>query len=181
MSKLPRPLLFLLILLATPCAESQHRLSPDVLGFISLLAQERQPTLAEFSRFSGECGGEAELAFVLNECQSRGWPASSDSCIAFSRQRCELATQKPSLLLSWLRTTYHTVGKRYRVISIKSESESIEELEVQIGENRFVLFHDSSSAPVGGLVVGVSSINGRKVGDRMPRPTGKDGATRGAG
>lgn len=147
------------------CAISQERLPPEVTGFIQLLVRTSEPTLAEHAKFSGECGGEFELEFELKECRSRGWDIYSESCIAFTRQRCHAAEQEPSLALNWLRERFSTVGKSYRLIDVQSQSANIDLVGVEIGGNTFLLFYDAGSHPPGGLIVGVSRVNSKKVTD----------------
>jgi len=159
--------LWLSLFVISACAISQERLPPEVTDFIQLLVEGREPTLAVHAKFSGECGGESELAFELKECRSRGWDTYSESCIAFTRQRCHAAKQESSLELNWLRERFSTVGKSYQLISVQSQSANIDLLEVEIGSNNFLLFYDASSHPPSGLVVGVHSVNGNKVTDYL--------------
>jgi len=163
MSKLARIVLCLSALAVSVCAVSQEKLDSAVSDFIQLLVGTRQPTLDEYEQFSGECGGVPELTFVLNECRSRGWGVNSESCVDFSRQRCSEIGGEPSLELNWIRKHFSTVGKSYRLINVQSKSENVDLVEVKIGKNKFLLFHDSGAHPVGGLVVGISSVNGKKV------------------
>lgn len=151
------------------CVLSQEKLHPEVADFIQLLVRTNEPTLAEYAKFSGECGGDPELAFVLNECRSKGWEINSESCVDLSQQRCRIAKQVPSLKLSWLREQFSTVGKSYQFVSIQSEYEGIDLVEVQIGENKFLLFHNATPYPPGGLVVGVSIVNGKKLTEYLNR------------
>lgn len=41
--------------------EFQEKLHPEVVSFIQLLVETEKPTLAEFEKFTGECGGEYKL------------------------------------------------------------------------------------------------------------------------
>lgn len=167
MSKVARIVLWLSLFLVSACAVSREKLHPEVSDFIQLLVRANEPALAEYAKFGGECGGESELAFALNECRSKGWEINSKSCADFTRQRCRAAEYGPSLELSWLRKRFSTVGKSYRLISVQSEPEGIDLIEVEIGKNKFLLFHDATPYPPGGLVVGVSKVNGKKVADYL--------------
>ena len=167
MSKVIHAVLWLPLFIMSACAVSQERLPPEVTGFIQLLVRTGEPTLAEHAKFSGECGGESELEFELKECRSRGWDIYSESCVAFTRQRCHAAEQESSLELNWLRERFSTVGKSYRLIGVQSQSANIDLVEVEIGNNTFLLFYDANSYPPGGLVVAVSNVNGKKVTDYL--------------
>ena len=136
-----------------------------MFDFIQLLVKTNEPTLAEYGKFSGECGGESELEFELEECRLRGWDIYSEPCIAFTRRRCEGAEHVSSLELNWLRERFSTVGKNYRLIGIQSQSTSIDLIELKIGNNTFLLYYDASSQSPGGLIVGVSGVNGKKLSD----------------
>ena len=105
------------------CVGFQQQLSPEVSGFIQLLVKIDEPTLAEYAKFSGNCGGEPELIFSLDACEANGWNSNSQSCINFTRKKCEMPDQEPSLKLSWLRERFSTVGKKYRLVGTQSESE----------------------------------------------------------
>jgi len=164
---LAQTILYLSFFLVSACVESQEKLSQEVSGFIQLLVRTDEPTLAEYAQYSGECGGESELVFALNECRSKGWEVNSKSCIDFTRQRCRMAEQEPSLELSWLRERFSTAGKSYRLIRTQSESGDIDLIEVEIGKNKFLLFHDARPYPPGGLVIGASKVNGKKVADYL--------------
>jgi hypothetical protein len=147
--------------------ESQVKLNPEVTSFIQLLVRLEEPTLAEYAKFSGECGGESELDFELEECRSKGWHTHSQSCINYTRQRCDMADQETSLELSWLRERFSTVGKSYRLISVHSETEFFKHdlVEVDIGKNKFLLFHNNALYQPGGMLVGVSKVNGKNLSD----------------
>ena len=149
MSKVAPVVLWLSLFLVGACAVSQEELHPEVSGFIRLLVSSNDPTLAEFEKFSGECGGEPELGFALNACRSKGWEIDSKSCVDFTRRRCRESEREPSLYLSWLRDRFSTVGKDYRLLGVQSEAEGVELIEVEIGANRFLLFHDTTPYPQG--------------------------------
>ncbi len=165
--------LWLTIFLLGACVESQkklhlnEKLNPDVTGFIQLLVNPEKPTLAEAAKFGGECGGESELEFIFEECRSKGWYIHSQSCVNFSRQQCKRADQVISLELNWLRERFSTVGKSYRLISIHSETEGFKHdlVEVEIGINKFLLFHNTAQGTPTGLLVGVTKVNGKNLRD----------------
>ena len=163
MSKATPTVLWLFCFLVSACAVSQEKLQPEVTAFIQLLVRANEPTLAEYAKYSGECGGEPELAFMLNECRSKRWDIYSRPCVDFTRQRCRVAEQEPSYELSWLREQFSTARKSYRLISVQSESEGIDLVEVKIGKNNFLLYYNANPYLPGGLVVGVSMVNGKKV------------------
>ena len=145
----------------------EEKLNPEVTSFIQLLVGQAEPTLTEYAKFSGECGGESELDFELEECQSKGWHTHSQSCSKYTRQRCDMADQIASLELSWLRERFSTVGKNYRLISVHSETEGYKHdlVEVEVGKNKFLLFHNNALYPPGGMLVGVSKVNGKYLSD----------------
>ena len=153
------------------CAGSQE-LSAEVSNFMQLLIQTDKPTLAEYARFSGECGGESELAFTLKECQARGWSVASNECVDFSQQRCHMADQQPSMVLTWLRDRFSTVGANYQILGIQSMNGRFkhESIEVKIGKSQFLLFHNTEPNSPTGLVVGVSQVNGKKIEDYLKSP-----------
>ncbi len=167
MSKATRIVLWLFFFLVSACAVFQEKMQPEVTSFIQLLVRVNEPTLAEYGKFSGHCGGESELAFWLNECRSKGWDIYSKSCIDFTRQRCRKAELEHSLELSWLRERFSTVGESYQVISVQSESEGIDLVEVEIGKNKFLLYHNATPYSPGGVVVDVSKVNGRKLAEYL--------------
>jgi len=147
------------------CTVSNAGLRPDVHDFIKLLTREAPPSLAEYSRFSGECGGETELIFETKECHAKGWKTNSRACIDFTQRRCQLEEQEVSLVLSWLRKKFSTAGKRYDLLSVISNTDDLnyELIKVKIGQNTFVLLHYLDSNPPGGMTVAVSRINGKEI------------------
>lgn len=167
MLNIARTVLWLYLFLVRACAASQAQLHPDVFDFIELLVRANEPTLAEYAKFSGGCGGESELDFMLNECRSKEWDIYSKSCIDFTRQRCREAEQEPSLELSWLRDQFSTAGESYKLISVQPGSGGIDLIEVEIGKNRYSLYHNANLHPLGGLVVGVNKVNGKKFTDYL--------------
>ena len=86
-----------------------------------------------------------------------------------------MADQKTSFELSWLREQFSTVGKNHRLINVQPESKDFryELIEVEIGKNRFLLFHNTEPNLPTGLVVGVSKVNGKKI-DRLLEEQGQD-------
>jgi hypothetical protein len=150
------------------CAVSQE-LSPEISDFMRMLVEEKAPTLAEFSRFSGECGGESELTFTLKECSARGWSIYSGSCVDYSRQSCLTAEHQPSLEISWLRERFSTKGASYRVLSVQPSrgQVSYELVEVEVAGSIFLIFHNTDPIPIGGLSVGISKVNGKKIEDYL--------------
>jgi hypothetical protein len=152
----------------------EKKLHPQVDSLIQLLVRLDEPTLAEYAKLIGgsECGGESELDFELEECQSRGWHTHSKSCIDYTRQRCETAEQINSLELSWMRERFSTVGKNYRLIGIRSEyigddqnGYTYDLVEVEIGENNFLFFHNPNIDIFLPLDVSVTKVNGKEVYD----------------
>lgn len=165
MSNVIRTAFWLSLFFASTAVESQEKLHPKVTGFIQLLIRTDEPTLAEYAKFSGECGGESELIITLEECQLRGWEINSESCINYTQNRCRSADQEPSFELGWLRERFSTAGKNYRLISAQSETEGFSHdlIEIEIGKDRFLLFHNTDSNIPTGLIVGVSKVNGKKI------------------
>ncbi len=92
----------------------------------------------------------------------KGWHTHSQTCINYTRQRCEKADQEVSLELSWLRERFSTVGKSYRIISVHSETEGFKHdlVEVEIGENKFLLFHNRHPGTLTNVLVDVYKVNG---------------------
>ena len=136
-------------------------------SFIHLLVKLEEPTLSEFEKFSGECGLEFELEFELEECRLKGWHTHSQACINYTRQRCSRADQELSLALGWLRESFSTVGKKYRLIKVRSVTEGFRHdlVEVEIGNNKFLLFHNIDPYPPGGILVEVFKVNGKEIND----------------
>ncbi|MBI2413959.1 MAG: hypothetical protein HYV24_12215 [Deltaproteobacteria bacterium] len=164
MSRLVLIFSLVLFFLTNRCVASE--IQPEINDFIQLLIKADNPTLAEYIRFSGESdSSELELFFELKECRSRGWADSSDLCINFVRNRWRTADQHNSLFLGWLREQFSTVGKNYRIVSVKSKTEgfSHELVEVVIGENKFLLFHNTEHSKPTGIVIGVSEVNGKNI------------------
>ncbi|UCZ57636.1 hypothetical protein LGV61_04980 [Desulfurispirillum indicum] len=149
------------------CTTGHEDLPQIIYDFLDLMVRFDEPTLAEYAKFSGECGGEPELVFTLTVCRANGWRVDSEPCIDFSRKRCQAAAYEPSLQLNWFRGKFSTVGKSYQVINVQSESEDISLIEVQIGKSEFLLFYNAILHPPGGLIVGVSKIDGKKVTDYL--------------
>ena len=178
MSKFIPTVMWLSFFLLSACVGPQVKstpekeLHPQVDSFIQLLVRLDEPTLAEYAKFSGECGGESELDFELEECQSRGWHTHSQSCINYTRQRCDMAEQIASLELSWMRERFSTAGKSYRLIGIRSEYIGNDQngytynlVEVQIGENKFLIFHNPNVDILLPVDVSVTKVNEKEVYD----------------
>ena len=169
MLKMAQTVLLFPLFLVTACGANDVALHPEVFDFIQLLVRTEAPTLAEYERFGGDCGGESELTFEIEECRSRGWGINSVSCIDFTRQQCQAADQVNSLKLSWLRERFFTVGKDFRVISVRMGSVGFEHelIEVEIGENGFLLVHNLDPRLPTGTLVGVSRVNGRTISEYL--------------
>ena len=169
MSTFAQTVFWLSLFLVNACVESQEKLSSEVSDFIQLLVRTDEPSLAEYAKFSGECGGEPELVFALEECRSRGWGIYTKSCVEYTWRRCHIAEQITSLELSWLRKRFSTVGENYRLVSIQTGSEGFEHdlLEVEIGKNKFLLFHNTDPNIPTGFLVGVSKVNDKKITDYL--------------
>jgi hypothetical protein len=157
----------LLILSASASASTGPNVDPRVLGYIGLLVQSRNPTLADYSRFSGECGGEGELAFSLRECRSHDWTTESAHCLEFVHQHCRSESEKPSFVLDWLRTRFATAGKKFRIVHIDPKLGGTYQVLARIGKDDFTLFYDSNPYPPGGLVVDVARVNGRNINEYL--------------
>lgn len=158
-------ILWLAVFLVSGCVNPRLAVQPEVQNFLRLLTRTDEPSLAEYSKYGGECGGESELVFELKECHSRGWEEHSKSCVNYTRERCSVADQVPSLELGWLRKQFSTVGKSYRIVSVESKTEGFhhELVEVEIGKNIFLLFHNIDPHTPTGLVIGVSKVNGKNI------------------
>lgn len=188
MSKFIQTVLWLSLFFLSACVGSQEKLHPQVNSYIQLLVRPEEPTIAELEKFTGECGGEFELDFVLDECRSKGWHIHSQSCINFSRQQCNMTDQKVSLAFSWLRERFSTVGKNYRLIGVRSEhigqnGYTYDLVEVEIGENKFLFFHNPNidiSTPEDVYVI---EVNGKDITDlrqlEKDHPLGGSGHKRG--
>jgi hypothetical protein len=161
---------FLLAVSANACVAAEPAVDPRVLGFIDLLVQDRDPTLKDYSRFSGECGGEGELGFALRQCHSRGWATQTTSCVDFVHQHCQSASEEPAFVLNWIRARFATAGKQYRIVRIDPVVGGTYQIEVRIAKNNLLLFFDRGSHPPGGLVVDVTRINGRTIQQLLHPP-----------
>jgi hypothetical protein len=164
--------LLLLIALVTACNYVKLKSDswPEVHSFIQLLIKADKPTLADYAQYSGEGDpSELELSFELKECRSKGWKDRSKECIDYINSRWDSADQHNALYLSWLRESFSTVGKNYRIIEVESKTERFnhELIEVEIGENKFLLFHNTDQSLPTGLFIGVSEVNGKKISDYL--------------
>jgi hypothetical protein len=170
MAKFIRIILVMLVVISSACATLQSSADQEVHDFLQLLIEKNEPTLSEYARFSGEGDpSELELVFELRECSSRGWGNDTKPCVDFVRNRWRSSDEQKALYLSWLRTRFSTVGNSYRIIGIKSKTEGFHHnlVEVAIGKNRFVLFHNTDPGRPTSLVVGVSEVNGKKIRDYL--------------
>lgn len=61
-----------------------------------------------------------------------------------------------------MRERFSTVGKSYRIISVHSETEGFKHdlVEVEIGENKFLLFHNRHPGTLTNVLVDVYKVNG---------------------
>ncbi|MES2202523.1 MAG: hypothetical protein V4498_09745 [candidate division FCPU426 bacterium] len=163
------PFLLILIgsMLPTGCRDEKPvaASSGDVLAYLDLLTRISAPTLAESERFYGECGGEAELDFLLSKCKAMGWGEDTKRCIEFTRDGCKNATKVKSLALEWIRTKFGTVGKKTKVIQTSRGEKGFEYelVEVQVGKSRLVLFHNLATGIPTGILVDVSKVDGKAV------------------
>lgn len=165
-SKLIQNVLWSALLLTCTCTrvQSQEKVKQEVDGFIQLLIKADVPTLAEYARFSSE-GAELELLFELKECHLRGWEDKSKLCVNFIQNRWRSADQQPTFFLGWLRKQFSTVGKSYHLVGVESKTEGFSHdlVEVNIGENRFLLFHNTDPNKPTGVIVDVSEVNGKNI------------------
>ncbi|RME58824.1 hypothetical protein D6779_05680 [Candidatus Parcubacteria bacterium] len=156
-----------ILVLVTGC---QHfGLNHQVLGFVNLLIKEEEPSLAEYARYAGECGGETELTFLWRKCKKLGWQENSKECIDLGRKRCLSGVKHASFTLSWVRKQFSTERESYRIISVREERDS-ETVTLRIGKNVFTLYHNKSLNPPGGLKVDIVEINGKKIGEYLASP-----------
>jgi len=168
MAKLIQVILGMSIFLPCACATSEVSVGREVHAFLQLLVEKNEPTLAEFTRFSGDGDpSELELAFELKECNSKGWDSNAKPCMDFIRNRWRSADKETSLFLSWLRKRFSTVDSSYRIINVESKTEGFSHslIELEIGKNRFLLFHNTDPSKPTGLCVGVSQVNGMKISE----------------
>jgi hypothetical protein len=155
-------------LLLTDSSYSQDN-STEVSDFITLLVQDEKPTLSEYSKFAGECGGELELSLTLRECKKKGWTVESKECIDYSFQRCQMKDKSPSLALNWLRRRFSTPGKKYEILRVQEVNEGFmhELINVRIGQNIFLLFRNTEPSLPTGTLVDITAINGKKVNEYL--------------
>ena len=102
-------------------------ISKEAIDYIELLVQPRAPSIAQFAKQSGAvCGGETELDYMHQKCKAKKWKIQSKECSQFIAKRCEMAHQTPSLYFSDVRfRTFFDVGKPYKIVSVKTVTESI--------------------------------------------------------
>jgi hypothetical protein len=159
-------LLFILFVIACSYVIPKSDFQPEVQAFIQLLIKADKPTLAEYAQYSGEGDpSELELNFELKECHSKGWEDRSKECIDYIHGRWNSADRHNALYLNWLRERFSTVGKSYRIIEVESKTEGFnhELIKLEIGKNKFLLFHNTDQNLPTGLVVGVSEVDGKKI------------------
>lgn len=146
------------------CAVNKGSHDQDLMGFIDLLTRENTPSLKEASFYSGECGGESELDFVLDHCEKQWGDMYGSKCISYSKERCSNSEKSLSLELDWIRLNYSTVGKTYYIIETKEyDNEMKYDLsKIKIGEHIFLIFINKEAKTPTGLKVGVTTINGKR-------------------
>jgi hypothetical protein len=152
------------------CVKKTPDVQPEVKDFIQLLIKADKPTLAEYERFSGDGDpSELELEFELKECHAKGWADRSKECINYENSRWKSADRQPALFLGWLRERFSTVGKSYKIISVESKTEGFnhELIEVEIGNNRFLLFHNTAPDLPTGELLSVTKVNGKEITDYL--------------
>jgi len=166
-------LIFLLIILSIDTYAKEINISKEIDSFIQLLIREKSPTIAEYAKYTGECGSESELGFVLNKCQLKGWDINSKLCIDFSKIRCQNLDKEVSLFLMWIRNKFLTAGKQYKICKIQSSDDGFlhEIIEVKIGNNYFKLFHNLNPDIPTGLLIDVIEINGLRISNYKLHPS----------
>jgi hypothetical protein len=146
-----------------------NELQKDVYGYIELLTRVSEPTLAEYSNYAGECGGESELLFMQSECKDKYNNIFSCECVKFTKDRCKNEKNTTSLELSWIRRNFSTAGKKYNIEHVKHYSKAYNDEEnsivynyeiisVKIGDNLFDLHHALDDT-MPGLSLYISKIN----------------------
>jgi hypothetical protein len=140
----------------------------NVYGYIELLTNSNKPTLAEYSKYAGECGGESELLFMQAECLNRYKAIFSCDCVRFVKDRCDNQENVESLRLNWIRTKFLTAGTIYEIKKVEDYNQSQPEEEitynykiihVKIGDNIFKLYHSMESNLPLDLTTYISHIN----------------------
>jgi len=83
-----------------------------------------------------------------------------------------MAGQIASLELSWMRERFSTAGKSYHLIGIRSEyigdyqnGYTYDLVDVQIGENKFLIFHNPNVDILLPVDVSVTKVNEKEVYD----------------
>jgi hypothetical protein len=154
-------------------------LSEDVDGYIELLTRTSEPTLAEYSKYAGECGGESELSFMQSECLNRYGEIFSCECVQFTRDMCENEQNTTSLELSWIRKNFATAGKKYDIIGTEHYNTTHDEggknityshkiISVKIGNNIFGFHRAENYDTPQGLSLYISTINGSALNISTP-------------
>jgi len=166
MLKLLCSILFVMISFTIIHAEDNKTLK-DIDGFIKLLIREKAPTLEEYAKYAGECGGERELSFELNECKMNNWDYHSKECINYTKTRCLNANNEVALSLKWIRNKFLTVGKKYQVhkIYLSNDGFTHKIIEVKIGKDCFKLFYNYNLSlnHYAGFLIDIIEVNGLKI------------------
>ncbi len=137
-------------------------MNESVIEFVNLLVSSEVVTLSDYEKFYG-ASVENELFFELKKCREMGWEHNSNYCVSFIRERWSSPENTQSLYFLWIKKTFSTPEAKYKIISSSFSVEGFEHLlvEVMIGRNNFLLFHNASLNKATGMLVGISSIDGR--------------------
>lgn len=157
-------LVCILISLSVMGCASTIQVSANMKVFLGLLTQETTPTLNDFERFYGQNDpSETELSFILFKCHEKGWKEESKDCVEFSRQHWSNPENTMSLFFNWVRDKYKTIGEKYSVISIKNSNVGFKHkiYKIKIGENIFVIFENTDRTVPTGVLIGISTVNGK--------------------
>ncbi|ORU95143.1 MAG: hypothetical protein A6F71_10905 [Cycloclasticus sp. symbiont of Poecilosclerida sp. M] len=158
--------------LQSSCSQLKaNDINETIFDFVDLLVSDRVVSLSDYEKFYGQ-SSEQELAFELRICEEKDWDIYSKSCISFTRERWDSPKKEKSLFITWVKEKFLTAGKSYEVISVNPslEWEGFEHslIEVLIGEHTFVLFHNTAPDRPTGLLIGISSIDGRSIYSYLP-------------
>lgn len=158
-------IVLLMIGLQLSCSQLKaSNIDKTVIDFIHLLVSDEVVTLSDYEKFYGQ-SSEQELIFELRTCKERGWDSNSNNCISFIRERWALPEKKKSLSIAWIKEEFSTVGANYEVISSNPSTEGFKHslVKVLIGNHKFVLFQNTSSDKATGILIGVTSVDGRSI------------------
>jgi hypothetical protein len=135
-----------------------------IVEFVNLLVSNNPVFLSDYEKFYGR-SAERELEFELRECETRGWDSYSENCVSFTRERSTFSHTANSYFLDFVRNGFSTSGKDYRIVSSTPSTEgfSHSKIEVWIWGNKFELVHNTAPYRPTGILVGISSVNGRSV------------------